>query len=47
VAIGLSFPVIDEEGIKSVAAYKINLVKFREIYAGEDDEDDDVAEAEL
>lgn len=44
VAIGLSFPIIDEEGARSVATYKINLVKFREIYAGEDDEDDDVAE---
>lgn len=49
VAIGLSFPTLDDRIATRLAKYKINLVKAREIYASplDDGDDDTFAEDEL
>ncbi len=42
VAIGLSFPVINEDSPSRLAKYKINLIKARELFAAPEDEGDDL-----
>ena len=40
---GLSFPRIDDAGEQRVR-YKANLIKYRELFAGEADDDEDLEE---